>query len=188
MYVHLPFCRQKCAYCNFPIVVQKGGSASSSEEAYLSTLIEEIYASKRAYAAYPREALKSVYLGGGTPSLTSPSGMERLLYHIDSVFGIDSDAEITCEMDPATFDVEKASAYRRMGVNRASVGAQSFDDSHLEACGRIHRSVDIYQSLASLREAGFDNVSLDLISGLPGQTLKTWGASLEAAIGLEPSV
>lgn len=187
VYIHLPFCRQKCAYCNFPVVVQKPSSASSAEESYLDVLLSEISASQRAYADYPREALKSVYLGGGTPSLTSASGMERLLSQIDSAFGIDSDAEITCEMDPATFDAEKAAAYRRMGVNRASVGAQSFDDTLLQRCGRLHRSADVHEALGILRGAGFDNISLDLISGLPGQTLKTWEASLDAAIELEPS-
>lgn len=187
LYVHLPFCRRRCGFCSFPIVVQKHGSGSSEEEAYLSTLLEEIYASKRAYSAYPREALKSIYFGGGTPSLTSPSGIERLLSSIDSAFGIESDAEITCEMDPGTFNAKKAYAYRKAGVNRASVGAQSFDDSHLETCGRIHRSADIYEGLSILRDTGYENISLDLMSGLPGQTLKTWEASLEAAIDLDPA-
>jgi hypothetical protein len=153
---------------------------------YLSLLLTEISATARAYAGRPRKPLTSVYLGGGTPSLISAVNLHRLLARVDDAFGIDADAEITCEMDPATFDSAKAAAFRSAGVNRASVGAQSFDDDLLATCRRAHRRTDIYDAMTFLRRAGFDNVSVDLISGLPGQSLDAWSRTLACAIALEP--
>lgn len=185
-YIHLPFCKQKCAYCSFPIVVQSARtSGQTAEDKYLSLLFGEIRANARAFEGQHRP-LTSVYLGGGTPSLTSVAGIEKLLTVIDDAFGIESGCEITCEMDPATFDLQKAKSYRQCGVTRASIGAQSFDDALLETCRRVHREADIFDAVGWLRDAKFDNLSLDLISGLPGQTLATWEGTLEKAIGLLP--
>lgn len=188
-YIHLPFCRQRCAYCSFPIVVQSSRMSSNqqrdAEDAYISLLLAEIAATRNAFGRRQR-GLRSVYFGGGTPSLISPRGMERIMDALNDAFGILSGCEITCEMDPATFDTEKAKSFAQIGINRASVGVQSFNNVMLEKCGRGHSVKDIYAALESLRQANFNNVSLDLISGLPDQTLDTWSDSLSSAVSVLP--
>lgn len=115
-----------------------------------------------------------------------PSLLQRVIETVRDAIGLSSDAELTCEMDPATFTLRTAEAYRHLGVNRASVGAQSFDNDLLSACRRVHKRRDIEEAVSALRDAGFANISLDLISGLPGQTMDTWRASLDAALRVDP--
>ncbi|WP_338440848.1 radical SAM family heme chaperone HemW [Synechococcus elongatus IITB4] len=184
-YLHIPFCRRRCFYCDFPISVvgdRLRGDQSGMIRQYVDALCQEI-------AATPvlGPALQTIFFGGGTPSLLSPNQLDRILQALDRRFGIAATAEISIEMDPASFDRSQAIATRQLGFNRVSIGAQAFQDGLLECCGRTHRRVDIDRAVADVRAAGFENLSLDLISGLPGQTLADWQASLEAAIALEPT-
>jgi putative oxygen-independent coproporphyrinogen III oxidase len=130
--------------------------------------------------------LKTVFFGGGTPSLLPPIYLEKILTTLDNHFGINSDAEISMEMDPGTFDLEQLSAYKYLGVNRFSLGIQSFNNELLEKCGRFHRCQDIEQAINYIRQVEINNFSLDLISGLPYQTLEDWQFSLEKAIEINP--
>ncbi len=184
-YVHLPFCRRRCFYCDFPISVvgdRQRGETSSAIAAYVATVCQEI-------AATPATAgtLQTIFFGGGTPSLVSPSQLASILDALDRQFGIDAQAEISIEMDPGTFDKEQVTAYATLGVNRVSLGVQAFQDSLLQACGRTHRVADIDEAITWVRQAPIPNLSLDLISGLPHQTLEQWQASVEAAIALAPT-
>lgn len=131
-------------------------------------------------------ALRSLYLGGGTPSLLHPTLLARVVCALRAHVRFHDDIEITCEMDPATFTAAAAAAFAQAGVNRASIGAQSFNDGLLAACGRVHRRADIIAAVAAVRAAGISNVSLDLISALPGQTMDEWKRSLDEAVALEP--
>lgn len=164
-YIHLPFCAQKCGYCDFAVTVSTDTSAHS---AYVDVLVDEI-AAVRALTLSPVK-LDTVYLGGGTPSLLSTKEIGRVLDAIDDAFGIEKDAEVTAEMDPATFDAKKANGFRAAGVNRVSVGVQSVDDRLLALCGRRHQSEDVHVALETLSAAGFQSVSVDVMAGLPGQT------------------
>lgn len=198
-YVHLPFCAQLCSYCAFPVVVSGRSvlpqtaktdfpSPLKSHEEYVNLLCREIRSVANRFGVNRRVAspLSTVYLGGGTPSLLHPTLLQRVVTAIRENFGLQTDAEVTCEMDPATFTLQSAEAFREIGVNRASVGAQSFNDEELASCGRIHRSADIEKAVQVLRSAGFNNLSLDLISGLPGQSLSSWHQSLDSLISLNP--
>jgi oxygen-independent coproporphyrinogen-3 oxidase len=131
-------------------------------------------------------AVDTIYFGGGTPSLLPADELCRLLDVLGEAFEIDTSAEITVEMNPGTIDTAKLGAYRARGVNRASVGVQSFDDAELAFLGRVHDAATAETAVAALRSAGFDNLSLDLIAGLPYQSIDRWRRSLEAAVGLEP--
>lgn len=189
-YIHLPFCKQRCHYCAFPVVVrgeQGRPSRVPSDHAYVDLLCTEISAARLLHDMRGDESatpLASVYLGGGTPSLTSTEAIEKLLSHLREAFGFAEDCEITCEMDPATFDRGKAREFRELGITRASVGAQTFDDELLRACGRVHRRRDIFEAINSLEAASFDSISMDLISGLPGQTKSSWDDDLDTMLAL----
>jgi len=128
----------------------------------------------------------TIYFGGGTPSLLLPAQLETLLSAVRRRFQVSSDVEITMEMNPGTVTPETLSAFRALGVNRASFGAQTFDDSELARLGRSHTSADTRRTFHQLRDAGFDNVSFDLIAGLPGQTLDGWKRNLDQAFALQP--
>ncbi|MGB3671829.1 MAG: radical SAM family heme chaperone HemW [Phormidesmis sp.] len=191
-YVHIPFCRRRCFYCDFAISVvgdRKRGDTSPTIARYIDTLLSEIHHTPLvgAQAAQPLKPLKTVFFGGGTPSLLSVEQLESILIAIDRRFGLASDAEISMEMDPATFDLSHASGYRAVGINRVSLGVQAFQDELLAAAGRFHRRSDILQAIETLRAANFTNISLDLICGLPHQTMAHWHESLQAAIALNPT-
>lgn len=162
---------------------RKRGDTSPTISHYIDTLIKEIQATPIAGTA----PLKTVFFGGGTPSLLAVSQLEAILAAIDSRFGIAPTAEISMEMDPATFELAHAQGYRAAGVNRVSLGAQDFHDQVLAASGRFHRRADVIGAVETLKRANIDNFSLDLISGLPHQTLEGWQVSLEEAIALNPT-
>lgn len=191
-YIHLPFCMQKCAYCAFPVIVTPAARSSLQTPAipelhqtYAELLRREISAVS---SLRPSKApIHTLYLGGGTPSLLHPTLLESILRTLKTYLPLSPNAEITAEMDPATFDYSTALAFAQLGVNRASVGAQSFDDSVLSLCKRVHKSTHIYTAVDTLRAAGIDNISLDLISALPTQTLQSWRHSLTEAISLAPN-
>ena len=184
-YLHIPFCRRRCYYCDFPISVlgdKTNTNTSGSISEYVQFLCEEI----KITPTYNRP-LKTVFFGGGTPSLLPPRYLDKILATLDQQFGICADAEISMEMDPGTFSLEQLSDYKTLGVNRFSLGIQSFDDKLLEKSGRFHRYKDIEQSIDFIYRTNIINFSLDLISGLPYQTLEDWKSSLEKAIKIQPS-
>ncbi|MEM9948020.1 MAG: radical SAM family heme chaperone HemW [Cyanobacteria bacterium P01_D01_bin.36] len=187
-YVHIPFCRRRCFYCDFAISVvgdRKRGDTSPTMARYIDTLIREIQATP--IAGDSPQPLATVFFGGGTPSLLAPEQVEQVLSALNQRFGIAPSAEISMEMDPATFELAHAQGYRSAGINRVSLGAQAFQDEVLAAAGRFHRREDIVKAVETLRIAGFENISLDLISGLPHQTMAHWRESLREAIALSPT-
>ncbi|HEX8557175.1 MAG TPA: radical SAM family heme chaperone HemW [Pyrinomonadaceae bacterium] len=179
IYIHVPFCRSRCSYCDFATGAYEGALA----ERYVAALEREVGAFER---AGPRAEVDTVYFGGGTPSLLTPAQVARVLEAVRRRFDVDAGAEVTLEMNPGTVTLEGLRALRGAGVNRASFGAQTFDDRELRRLGRTHTADDTRRTLAALRAAGFDNLSFDLIAGLPGQTLAAWRRNLEEALRLRP--
>jgi oxygen-independent coproporphyrinogen-3 oxidase len=193
-YLHLPFCHRRCFYCDFPVVplgdLARGEApapGASSIAAYLGLLHQEI---ETAPLGPP---LSTVYFGGGTPSLLTPAQIRDLVRALRSRFGLAPGAEVTLELDPASFDQQRLSGYLAGGINRVSLGGQSFDDQVLFALGRRHRGADVVEAANWLSEACLDgrltSWSLDLIQGvpqLPGGGLGAWGQQLQQAIALQP--
>ncbi len=181
IYVHVPFCARKCLYCDF---CSFEGTDHALRHAYVEALCREI----RAYA--PRlvgYTIDTVYIGGGTPSQLTVDETWQILNTIASVAPIAPDAEVTSEVNPATAGETKLRAWREMGINRLSVGVQSFIDEELVALGRLHTAEEAEQFIYIARDAGFDNISLDLMYGIPKQTEESFGKSLARAVQLAPS-
>ena len=182
LYVHLPFCRQKCFYCDFPSYAGQEGRMAVYVEALLGELARE-GAPLRAAWGPPR----TVYLGGGTPTALPPALMERLLAGLREFLAAAPDAlEFTCECNPGTVDAAYLSLLRAGGVNRLSLGVQTFDDALLRRIGRIHTAAQARAAVRQARAAGFRNLSLDLMYGLPGQTLAGLEMSVQQAFALAP--
>ncbi|HEY9833994.1 MAG TPA: radical SAM family heme chaperone HemW [Stenomitos sp.] len=184
-YIHIPFCRRRCYYCDFPVSVvgdKATGSTSGTIEQYVGVLCQEI---KTTIAS--GHSLDTVFLGGGTPSLLSVEQLGRILQTLDQQLGIARSAEISMEIDPGTFSLEQLKGYQAAGVNRISLGIQAFQDELLRVCGRSHNVTDILTSVDLLRQVEVPDFSLDLISGLPHQTLEQWQESLETAVQLAPT-
>ena len=179
IYIHVPFCRSRCSYCDFATGAYEGALA----ERYVRALAREIEAFARVEG---RPEVDTVYFGGGTPSLLTPAQVSRVLEAVRRRFDVDARAEVTLEMNPGTVTPEGLRALRDAGVNRASFGAQTFDDRELRRLGRTHTADDTRRTLEALRAAGFDNISFDLIAGLPRQTLAAWSRNLEEALRLRP--
>lgn len=187
-YVHIPFCRRRCYYCDFPVAVvgdHKHGGNSVTIQEYIDFLSQEIINTRQSNQE-SNQSLATIFFGGGTPSLLSASQLGRILDVLDRHFGIDKMAEISIEMDPGTFDLEQVTSYRDLGINRVSLGGQAFQDELLKICGRTHTVNDIYDAVNFVRQANINNLSLDLISGLPHQTLSQWENSLTTALSLGP--
>ncbi|GAB6906684.1 radical SAM family heme chaperone HemW [Desulfosarcina cetonica] len=174
IYIHVPFCQAKCPYCDFYSVTDP-----RRIPAYIDALLSEIAHRHGAMAS-----ADTVYFGGGTPSLLSPGQIERVLDTLRERFIIAADAEITLEVNPGTVDSESLHGYRRVGVNRLNIGLQSINDSSLRFLGRIHTAVQARTTFHGARAAGFDNIGLDLIYGLPGQAWPAWRTELEAVVAL----
>ncbi|HCT92023.1 MAG TPA: oxygen-independent coproporphyrinogen III oxidase [Lachnospiraceae bacterium] len=179
IYVHIPFCLRKCRYCDF-LSFPCGGKERAR---YLSALGQEIACCGRGRA---EGAVTSIYFGGGTPSLLSDEQMGYLMGCVKRQFSLTPDAEITMEANPGTLTASRLAGYRRAGINRLSIGCQSVHDSELSALGRIHRYGDFRESYHMAREAGFANINVDLMYGLPGQTAASWRQSLETVCALGP--
>ncbi len=189
-YLHIPFCHRRCFYCDFAVVPLgdradgAGGSGAASIAAYLELLHAEIAVSP------PGPPLSTVYLGGGTPSMLTPAQVAALLASLRRRYGLAPGAEIGLEMDPASFDEARLAGYLAAGINRVSLGGQSFDDAVLASLGRRHRGADLLQACHWLRRArrdgGLRSWSLDLIQALPAQTLDHWGEQLRGAIAEGP--
>ena len=185
LYLHFPFCERKCRYCDF----LSGPASDEARENYMQLLCREI--------ALRREEVKgpvdTIFIGGGTPSLMTPSQLSRLMETIYDTFQISADEsdpeiniEISMEINPGTADREKLSAYRRTGVNRLSIGVQSFSDAELQLLGRIHSAYQARKIFGEARKAGFDNINLDLMSALPGQKVSDWEKTLLQTVSLGP--
>ncbi len=175
LYVHFAHCRRKCDYCDFNSVV----ADPAARARYLQALGAEI-------ARAPALAAGTVYFGGGTPTLLRPAELGATLAAAAERFDIASDAEITLEANPGTVTRASLRALRRAGFNRLSLGVQSLADAELRLLGRIHTAAQARRAVAEAREAGFDNLSLDLMRGLPGQRLADWQRTVEAAVALAP--
>jgi len=189
LYVHFPWCVKKCPYCDFnsyAVRAQEGADGSSQvpERAYVEALIRDLEAQA------PRglgRALISVFLGGGTPSLFSPEAIGRVLEAARGTFGLAQDAEVTLEANPGTIERGRFAEYRAAGVNRVSLGAQSFDAGVLAALGRIHSPEDTCRAAEELHAAGLKNFNLDLMYALPGQDARAAVVDIERALALEPA-
>ena len=179
-YVHIPWCVRKCPYCDFNSHTHQGGLP---EDAYIDALIADLDADLA--DAHDRE-LTSIFFGGGTPSLFSAASLGRLLEAMQQRLRFASDIEITLEANPGTFEQAKFKDYRAAGINRLSIGIQSFNPDHLKALGRIHDGREALAAVDMARRAGFDNLNLDLMHGLPSQTLEQALADIEQAIALGP--
>lgn len=181
VYLHIPFCKSRCSYCDFATDVFKSNAVV---ERYVNAIINEI-----SEFGFPDRDIHNnpdtIYFGGGTPSLLEPNQLESILNALQQRFRFPVDVEFTLEMNPATVDLDKLRAFKDLGVNRASFGAQTFDDEALRLLARGHDRNDIFKTYDVLIKAGFENISLDLIAGLPGQTMADWNRNLDEAIAFE---
>jgi oxygen-independent coproporphyrinogen-3 oxidase len=183
IYIQVPFCQTKCTYCNF----HTGVFAKNLYSPYVTAVCREIAESAdSADLAMPASLpVDTIYIGGGTPSLLEPTALVRMLECVGAHYRCEIE-EITLEADPETITPENAGAWRAAGINRVSLGAQSFNDWELQAAGRVHRRADIVNAAQWLREAGFGNISMDLIAGLPHQTGLTWEDSVGNLLRVRP--
>jgi len=181
LYLHIPFCEVKCGYCDF-FSVARGFGDFDLQEQYVDALIREI--DQRA-PAFSKRSILSIFFGGGTPSLLEPCLIERIFSSLQRHFLWDAKTEITLESNPKTVSLEKLSAFRSLGVNRLSIGVQSFQDRFLKTLGRIHTGEEAMRTIGDAREAGFENINFDLIYALPAQTFEDWRSDLEKALSLE---
>ena len=172
LYIHIPFCVKKCAYCDF---LSWSGDKEQRVD-YVRALEQEILSYKNFAEDYQ---VSTIYFGGGTPSVLEGELLERIMEAIRRTFQIEEKAEVTLEMNPGTALKEKLELYKKLGINRLSMGIQSVKNENLKLLGRIHTYEDFLESYCMAREAGFDNLSGDLISSLPGQTLAEWKEELE---------
>ncbi len=185
LYIHLPWCLKKCPYCDFNSHqwgAGKGQQGELPQARYLQALRADLEASLPLVWG---RTVHSVFIGGGTPSLFSPAGIEQLLTDVRALVRLEPDAEVTLEANPGTFEVDRFRAYRQAGVTRLSLGVQSFDDRFLKALGRVH---DGAQARAAIAEAAstFDTFNLDLMYALPGQTLDDLDRDLDTALSFAP--
>ena len=180
LYIHVPFCSKKCHYCNFVIAAGEGAEGRGR---FLEALERE--ASRRS-SSVAGAFLETVYLGGGTPSLLDEGEIERLFGILRAHFHWAENAEVTCEANPGDIGPSKARLWKKLGVNRVSLGAQSFHDETLKALNRTHSTQDTVDSFKTLREAGFDNISMDLILSLPKESWPSAKVSLERLAALGP--
>ncbi|OME86779.1 coproporphyrinogen III oxidase [Paenibacillus sp. FSL A5-0031] len=177
LYIHIPFCTNKCHYCDFTSYVLKGQPVDQ----YLDALEQEM---QRTVAEWPPVEIDTVFVGGGTPTVLTPPQMERFLKAVRTYFPLAPDVEFTMEANPGTTDIDKLTAMKEGGVNRISFGVQSFDNGLLERIGRIHSVDDVYRSIENARKVGFTNLSIDLMFGLPGQTVELLRDSVNKAMEL----
>lgn len=176
IYIHIPFCRKACHYCNFHFSTSLGRA-----EAVVTSILKEI--SLR--SSESRAEIQTIYFGGGTPSILEPETINKMLQAIKAHYAVSNDAEITLEANPDDITAEKAKAWKHMGINRFSIGVQSFADENLQWMNRAHDAQQSIKCINTIREAGFENFSIDLIYGTPGQTQEGWIKDLEKAIELK---
>lgn len=179
LYLHIPFCVKKCAYCDF----LSFPSGQELQRRYAKRLMEDIDCMGKKYGDIP---VDTIFIGGGTPSVPESRLIVDLMEHVNRAFQISDGAEISMEANPGTVTREKLKEYRRAGINRISFGLQSANDRELKLLGRIHTWAEFLESFALARECGFTNLNIDLMSALPGQTCKSWKDTLKRVTDLEP--
>lgn len=177
LYIHIPFCISKCKYCDFLSAPSKEGE----RQEYVKSLCKRIRSYRTLAEAYH---VVSIFIGGGTPSLLVPAQVFSIFDAVRETFMVDKDAEITIEMNPGTVSPEKLIAYRQVGISRLSIGLQSVRNEELKVLGRIHTFEDFLHTYEMARREGFGNINIDLMSGIPFQTLDGWKESLEKVAGL----
>lgn len=187
LYIHIPFCAEKCRYCDF---LSFGGTDAELQRRYVDALLKEMAfwdgaRNTTGRGGANRLPVDTVFVGGGTPSLLGPSLLGPVLKALPERFAL-CEPEITMEANPGTTDLQDLQSYRALGVHRLSLGVQSFDDGLLSYMGRIHNAATATETFRQARAAGFDNINLDLIFAVPGQTLPMWKATVETALSLEP--
>ena len=178
IYIHIPYCLRKCFYCDFNSVNTPG---EKDIRVYVDAVKKDIIFS----GGVSKYSVKTVYFGGGTPSILSGTYIHDIIELLKSNFNIGSKAEITIEANPATLTPNLLLMYKKTGINRISLGVQSFQDSFLKQLGRVHNSEQAKETIALLRKSGFDNVSIDLMCGLPGQTIRQWQDDLNTFLSLD---
>ena len=181
LYIHIPFCIRKCNYCDF----LSFPSREEERKVYVESLINEIEQTGKILDKNDYK-VRSIFIGGGTPSLLSGEQMERIMQAVRNTFFIIEEAEITMEANPGTLTEANVFSYKKAGVNRLSMGLQSADDSCLHLLGRIHTWEEFLKSYELARKAGFENINIDLMSGLPGQTVSIYKRTLEKVMALQP--
>ncbi len=179
LYVHYPFCVKKCRYCDF----LSAPATAGEQERYVHALLEEIYHKKNKYFDY---SVDSVFIGGGTPSLMPPKSLKQVIAAIRDVFVLSEDVEFTIEANPGTLTQEFLESAVCGGVNRISMGLQSANDEELRCLGRIHSLNDFCESFELARRLGIDNINVDLMSALPGQTVESWIQTLKTVAAMNP--
>ncbi len=184
LYLHIPFCHTRCHYCDFNTYA----GLLPLREPYVRALLTEIALAGEMVQPHDRTPRRSrtIFFGGGTPSLLTVEQVTHLLNACSRAFVVDQDAEITLEANPGTLDREQLQGLRAAGINRLSMGAQSFDEELLKTLGRIHSPVEITQAVQYARAAGFTSINLDFMFGLPGQTMQHWRDTLDKALALRP--
>ena len=179
IYIHIPFCKKKCLYCDF----LSAPACGQERESYVKALLREI--SFMADKASEYEVI-SIFLGGGTPSLLNKSQVERIMSAIRKEYCLTQDCEITIECNPATADYDKLAYFKACGINRLSIGLQSANDKELKELGRIHNYRQFLETFKAARKAGFTNINIDIMSALPGQTVESYTDTLQKVIALNP--
>lgn len=181
LYIHIPWCVRKCPYCDFN---SHAADKSVPEKAYVSALLNDLQGELP--DVWGRR-INSIFFGGGTPSLFSARAIDDILCGVRALLPVSPNAEITLEANPGTFEQEKFNEYRDIGINRLSIGIQSFDSEKLQALGRIHNGNEAIKAVETAQRAGFDNINLDLMFGLPQQSIQQGLRDLQTAIDLQPA-
>ena len=179
IYIHIPFCAKKCEYCDF----LSGPAGGKEQRAYVQALLKEIRAAEEGQG----RGVSSIFIGGGTPSLLKEDLLGSILNEIYKKFNLEPEAEISIEVNPGTVSLKKLEAYRRMGINRLSIGLQSTDDRELKTLGRLHNYAQFLETYQAAGNAGFDNINIDLMSALPDQTYEGWVTNLRRTAELSPA-
>ena len=179
LYIHIPFCKKKCKYCDF----LSGPSTADERESYVKSLCQDI----RSYAHLAKACrVISIFVGGGTPSTLTAFQMQQIFSAVRDTFVVEENAEITVEMNPGTVDREKLSGYKKCGINRLSIGLQSTKNRELQILGRIHTYEEFLETYHMARAEGFENINVDLMSAIPGQSLTDWEENLKTVAELAP--
>lgn len=179
LYLHIPFCVQKCKYCDFP----SGRADETVRKEYVDHLCTKMNIWKEKTRKYE---ISSIFVGGGTPSILNVNEIKKIFYDVYKCFHVSKNAEITIEMNPGTVDRNKLHTYKEIGINRLSIGCQSLNNKELKSLGRIHDEEDFYHTYYAARECGFENINIDLMSAIPGQTIQSWEKTLEKTLKLSP--
>ncbi|MDO8644387.1 MAG: radical SAM family heme chaperone HemW [bacterium] len=182
LYLHIPFCEVKCGYCDF-YSVPRGHEDWDLQKEYVTALLREIDTRCLHFAA--RQPVNTIFFGGGTPSLLSIDLLEKILKKLSDYFSWSSTTEITLESNPKTVNLSRLKDFRSLGINRLSIGVQSFHDKHLQTLGRFHSAGEATKTIQEAQQAGFENINFDLIFGIPGQTLEEWKSDLKQAVALQ---